>query len=126
MRVRGLYPFQPANPAMPVGTPWQDWILSDGVFDAALGSFFRNSLSTNNTGGSGQSLLPPQPTTGAGGASFGGHGLALNADVISDILAATRAMPSWRAWEMEGMSWNGMAEENMQKYISQLGIQDVL
>jgi len=50
--------------------------------------------------------------------------LALNPDVIADILAATRAMPSWKACQMEGTGWTGTAEENIQKYVSSIGVQD--
>jgi hypothetical protein len=47
----------------------------------------------------------------------------LNADVITDILTATCAMLSWKACQIEGMSWTGTAEENIQKYAS-IGTQD--
>ncbi|KAF8338519.1 hypothetical protein F5887DRAFT_982643 [Amanita rubescens] len=57
-------------------------------------------------------------------ASSSQHTLALNADVIADILAATRAMPSWKACQVEGTDWTGTAEENIQKYISSIGVQD--
>jgi len=33
-------------------------------------------------------------------------------------------MPSWKACEVEGTSWTGTAEENIQKYISSIGAQD--
>lgn len=126
MHVRGFNPFQPITPIIPVDKPWQDWILSDGMFDAVSRSFFCDNRATNNIDSSGQPQLPlQQPTTGVGGGSFDGHELALNGDVISDILAATHAMPSWRACEMEGISWNGTAE-NIQKYIFHLGVQDIL
>ena len=39
--------------------------------------------------------------------------MAMNADAISDILAATYAMPSWKACQMEGTRWTGTGEENM-------------
>ncbi|THU80529.1 hypothetical protein K435DRAFT_831981 [Dendrothele bispora CBS 962.96] len=40
-----------------------------------------------------------------------------------DILAATPASPSWKARQAEGTSWNGTTEENVQKYISSIGIE---
>src|ERR1700733_8013654 len=57
-------------------------------------------------------------------ASSNKRSLALNADVISEILAATRAMPSWKACEVEGTSWAGAAEENIQKYDTSIGTEE--
>jgi hypothetical protein len=57
-------------------------------------------------------------------ASSGQRTVALNADVIADILAATRAVPSWKARQIEGTSWTGTAEENIKKYVSSIGVQD--
>ena len=37
--------------------------------------------------------------------------VALNADVIADILAAAGAMPSRKACEVEGTNWTGTAGE---------------
>lgn len=120
MRVRGFHPFEPTNPAMPTDSPFQDWILSDGVFDNVTDSFIRDSPPGNgNTSGVFQ-----HTTVNTGDAASGERTAALNADVIADILAATRAMPSWKACQIEGTSWTGTAEENMQKYVSSIGVQD--
>jgi len=35
-----------------------------------------------------------------------------------------RAMLSWKACQVEGTSWTGMAEENILKYVSSIGAQD--
>ena len=43
----------------------------------------------------------------------GTYKLELNDNVIADTLTATRAMPSWKACEIEGTSWTGTAEENI-------------
>lgn len=50
--------------------------------------------------------------TGNTASSTAGRTLALNEDVISTILAATHAMPPWKARQMEGASWTGTVEEN--------------
>ncbi|KIJ35660.1 hypothetical protein M422DRAFT_180445 [Sphaerobolus stellatus SS14] len=121
MRVRGFHPFQPITPDMPDTIRWQDWIVSDGVFDDATNSFIRDRPPANNEAGLRGSQLQLQPTTSAG---RGRNTLELNADVINSILAATRAMPSWKACQMEGTSWNGTAEENIHKYVSVVGAQD--
>jgi hypothetical protein len=121
MRVRGFHPFAPLNPSIPNDTLWQNWIESDGVYDPVSHSFKRDGppLPADN-GHSSITALPqfPTATTNTGGASSNKHSvLPLNADVIADILAATRAMPSWKACEEEGTTtWTGTAEENIHKY----------
>jgi hypothetical protein len=104
-----------SNPAMPDDSPWQDWIESDGVFDHVLGSFKRN----NDNSGNGSATVPPlcQFLPPANGAPSGEHPLEpLNTDLITGIVTATRALPSWKVCE-EGR-WSGTAEENIEKYIS--------
>jgi hypothetical protein len=119
MRVRGFHPFQPIVPTIPDGIPWQNWILSDHVFDNASDSFKRDRPPPNrNNSVSAQAQQPFHPD----GASSTQRTLALNANVIADILAATHAMPSWKACQVEGTSWTGTAEENIQKYVSSIGV----
>jgi len=119
MRVRGFHPFQPVAPTIPDNLLWQEWVLSDQVFDNASNSFKRDRPSDDDDT-SAETPPPSQPTTTA---PPGQRILALNADVIADILAATHAMPSWKACEVEGTSWTGTAEENTQKYVSSIGAQ---
>ena len=118
MRVRGFHPFSPISPDVPVGTPWQDWILSDGVFDNESNSFRRDMLTdgSNNENFSAPAQLQGQSTTRA--TSSGVQALELNTDIIAAILAATRSSNSWKACQMEDTSWDGTAEENIQKYVS--------
>ena len=127
MRVRGFHPFAPVAPDIDDDSPWQDWIVTDGIFDAEKNSLKRESPPVPLGGDNISLQLPPQfQTSGGGGSPPGGASshklsLALNADVISEILAATRAMPSWKACEIEGTSWAGTAEENIQKYVTSIG-----
>ncbi|KAI0276605.1 hypothetical protein BC826DRAFT_1088347, partial [Russula brevipes] len=44
--------------------------------------------------------LPQSQMASVHGASSGGRSMALNADVISEILAATLAMPLWTTCEI--------------------------
>jgi hypothetical protein len=121
MRVRGFHPFEPTESAMPDDGPWQDWISLDGVFDNASGSFKRDSPRDN--GFSAQSQPQFRPTMmSTGDAPSGGRRVTLNAEVIADILAATCAMPSWKACQVDGTSWTGTAQENIQKYVSSIGV----
>ena len=109
---------------MPDDILWQDWILSDGAFDEASDTFVRrspleegNDLSRTTSTGDSEPVSSPRA---------GEHLLPLlTADVIADILDATRAMPSWRACVMEGTRQSGTAE-NIEDYISsiQVGPQD--
>jgi hypothetical protein len=93
LRVRGFHPFQPVTPNIIDGLPSQDWILSDGVFDHASNSFYRDRPPGHGSKGysSGQSQLQLQPATQSAGAGpSGGNALALNNDVIAEIFTATR------------------------------------
>ena len=85
-------------------SPWQDWIVSDGILDGETNSFKHESPPAPSGGSNSLQRLPQFQSSGGGG-SPNKRSLALNADVISDILAATRAMPSWKACEIEGTSW---------------------
>ncbi|KIM45497.1 hypothetical protein M413DRAFT_442161 [Hebeloma cylindrosporum] len=126
MRVRGHNPFAPAVHELPDDIPWQDWILSMDLLIDTTNSFKRNKPPPTQS--------PPNPysnnsgfrptTMNAGSASSNQRLVAMNADVINDILAATFAMPSWRACQIEGTSWTGTGEENIKKYISSIGVED--
>ncbi|KAF8816108.1 hypothetical protein BYT27DRAFT_7221806 [Phlegmacium glaucopus] len=134
LRVRGYYPFEPTQPNMPNNLSWQDWILTDGVFDNVSNSFKHDKPSNGDNGNSNngdsnnrdnnfaQLQFQVQPTA-TSGMSSGGHRLALDAGIVAEILAATHAMPSWKACQVEGTSWAGTAEENMEKYVSDIGIE---
>jgi len=121
MHVHGFHHFQPVDPTVLDDIPWQDWILLDYVFDNVSDSFKCDLPPPNHNHSSVQAQHPFHPTTMA---SSGQHTLALSADVITDILMAMCAMPSWKACQVEGTSWMGTAEENIQKYVSSIGAQD--
>ncbi|KAH9068382.1 hypothetical protein EDB83DRAFT_2290756 [Lactarius deliciosus] len=120
IRVRGFHPFQPISTEVPDGNPFQDWIIGDGVFDNTSRSFKRDLSDSGNSSGT---TLPQFPHV-ATNTGPGVHTLELNANIINEILAATRAMPSWKACEVEGTSWDGTANENIEKYISSIGVED--
>jgi len=125
MRVRAMHPFQHDAPAISHDLSWQDWISSGGFFDDTSGSFNRAAPpdNGNDDGGGPASAQTQLPTTGGGGGSSAGLTLELNSNVIAEILSATRAMPSWKACQVEGTSWTGTAEENIQKYVSSIGVE---
>ncbi|KAI0055198.1 hypothetical protein BV25DRAFT_1815961 [Artomyces pyxidatus] len=97
MRVRGQHPFAPAAPLVEEPPPWQDWNVNDGVYDSNSRTFKRDGLPPKRSSNShtpGMQLAPVE--TSAGDALPGQLALPLNEDVIAKIVAATRAMPSWR------------------------------
>jgi len=59
------------------------------------------------------SMIPPVPSNASVHSQSQNSTLELNVDVIAEILGVTHVMPSWKACQMEGMSWAGTAEENM-------------
>ena len=101
IRARGFHPFSPVNPDVPNDGHWQDWISLDGVFDDVSHSFRRDSLPQSSVAAQPLPQLPPAMTS-TSDMSSGARTLELNASVITDTLAATRAMPSWKACE-EGL-----------------------
>jgi len=121
MRVRGHNPFQPANPTVPETFEWQDWIISDNLFNETTNAFNRDVRAINRNVN-----VPSQnraTNSGRSDGPSGGHMIVLDNDVIDEILAATRQSASWKACEMEGsLSWSGTAEENIQKYISSVPV----
>ncbi|KAI9568036.1 hypothetical protein HD554DRAFT_811538 [Boletus coccyginus] len=124
MRVCGFHPFQLVRPDLPNDIPWQDWIVSKDVFDHDKGTFCRKGTSNPRVAGSQVHGLSMTPITGDDAAGSGKRLVAVDADVIGKILKATHAMPSWKAAEVEGMSWGGTAQENTDKYISCIGVED--
>ncbi|KAH9990042.1 hypothetical protein BJV77DRAFT_1126134 [Russula vinacea] len=65
-------------------------------------------------------LQQSQGATSGGDTSSksGTYKLELNDEVIAEILAVSRTLPSWKACQIEGTSWTGTAEENTDKYLS--------
>jgi hypothetical protein len=87
MRVRGYQLFQPMSPDMPHDISWQAWILSDGVFDEASGSFIRsrpprNIKGNDNHGNDGFPPQPQLPTMSAGEALSGEPTSVLDQGVV--------------------------------------------
>ncbi|KAG6835003.1 hypothetical protein H0H93_005678 [Arthromyces matolae] len=117
MRVRGFHPFQPLAPIVSDDMPWQDWIVSEGVFNDATNSFHRRKLPNQVRPSHEFAQVQLQPSHETTTTSVPGqHRIELNANVIEEILAATYASPSWKACMVEGTSWTGTAEENVEKY----------
>ena len=122
MRVRGFNPFHNTSPDVPDIINWQDWITTSGILDNTQSHFHRHRHGLHGSGSAGLSQMIPSmtPINTSGGSASGARHLELNEDIIADILAVTRAMPSWKECEVEGegTQWVGTAEENTKKYLS--------
>ena len=44
-------------------------------------------------------------------------------NLIEELLAVTRVLPSWKACQVEGTSWAGTAQENIERYVSEIGVE---
>jgi hypothetical protein len=114
MRVRGFHPFFNSDLSdEELEVHWQDWIQSRGVLSddkAPNGQYFKRNSD-------GPMSLSNQSSLSTVMGSGGGR-MALNNDVIAEILAATRAMPSWKACELENTSWVGTADDNIKRYMA--------
>ena len=126
MRVRGFHPFTPIQPPIGSNPPFQEWISRLGIYDNSKGAFLREKPTGSGRGGSGGGKIdiPFGTTTGQSPqeAPEGQILLDLNRNTFMEILAATRAMPSWKACVAEGLSWDGTADENIEKYVANVGI----
>jgi hypothetical protein len=45
------------------------------------------------------------------------------ADLVEELMAVQHTMPSWKALQREAMGWEGTAEENMKKYVKNIGVE---
>jgi len=45
-------------------------------------------------------------------------------DLVQTLMAFQRTMPSWKAWQRETMSWEGTADENIERYVENVGLED--
>ncbi|KAN0085846.1 hypothetical protein V8E55_006980 [Tylopilus felleus] len=127
MRVRGFHPFQDPDLPIPNEIPWQDWLQHYGAISDS-GTFNRTSPPKTTSSTSQQELQAQPAMMGMGTSSTASKsGLTrtltpLNSNLIAEILAATQASVSWKACVMEETSWDGTAEENIKKYMSDVGV----
>ncbi|KAK7045999.1 hypothetical protein VNI00_006994 [Paramarasmius palmivorus] len=128
MRVPGFHPFR-STPDMPSSVQWQDWITSWGMLNSSNSTtLFRRDMPDSGDD-NGNYNTPPQfqqqqQPQSQSQTTLPGHApLASLNDSIAGILAATRSMPSWKACQMENTSWAGTADENIQKYITSIGVE---
>ena len=44
------------------------------------------------------------------------------ASLVEELLTYQHTMPSWKAWQKETMGWEGTTEENLKKYVENIGV----
>lgn len=120
---RGRNFYQP-TPDVEVASGWQDWMVNDGVVsEGDNGSFtFKRSAPTTGPPAS-QSTNLPASRTAAPPSGSRARIVPPTADLVAQLMAAQRTLPSWKAAQMESMSWDGTTEENIKKYAENVGVE---
>ncbi|KAI0285236.1 hypothetical protein BC826DRAFT_1052473 [Russula brevipes] len=101
---------------------WQDWIVNDSVVDEVDGqpfSFKRERKAPARP----PVLSRASPATDAPPSDSRIVIMPPTADLVEELLAFQRTMPSWKAMQQENMGWEGTAEENIQKYVENVGVE---
>jgi len=112
LRVRGFRPFEQEPDDIPTISPFQDWMTIDDDVTSTTGSI--NDIPNFSAGNKAASV---EPENYSGGPGPGMMSLPpLNDQTIQAILTASRESVSWKACMLEGTSWDGTAEENIEKY----------
>jgi hypothetical protein len=101
-----------------VTSGWQEWIIDEGVVNENDdGSFFFNRQAPSSGPPAGQSLNV-QMSPAIQVASTSGYGMVImlpTTNLVGELMAVQRTMPSWKVLQREAMGWEGTAEENMKK-----------
>jgi hypothetical protein len=120
---RGRNFFQPTAD-LEVTSSWQDWLLNHGVVnEKADGTFNFNRNQEAPAPGHGfrQSTRLQESSTTAGPSGSQTVLMPPTDDLVEELLASQHTMPSWKAWQREGMDWEGTAEE---KYVENVGVKE--
>ena len=101
--------------------------MDDGVVnEKGNGSFMfnREAPTSGPTAGQPLNVQTSSPTTQVPGSR---NVIAPpTADLIEELVAFQRTMPSWKACQREVMGWGGTAKENMKKYVGNIGVDSEL
>lgn len=122
---RGRNFYQP-TPDVEVTGGWQEWMISEGVVNENDdGSFSFNREAPTSGPPADQSLnVEKSPATQVASTS-GSRAMIMppTDDLIKELMAVQRTMPSWKASQKDAMGWEGTAEENMKKYVENIGVE---
>lgn len=61
-------------------------------------------------------------TAGPSGSSSQAIIMPPTASLVEELMAYQHTMPSWKAWQKETMSWEGTTEDNITKYVENIGV----
>jgi hypothetical protein len=122
--VHGRNFYQP-TPNLKVTNDFQDWVINEGMVNEGDGQSFSFKRKAPTSGPAGQSLnVQMSPTTQVASAS--GSRIVImppTADLVEELVAYQHTMPSWKMCQREAMGWEGTAEENMKKYVENIGVE---
>lgn len=108
--VRGDNSHQP-TPNVEVTSGWQKWMVRGGVVNEKVdGSFtFNREAPTLGPPPAGRSLnVQTSPTTQVASTSESRTVIMPpTVDLLRELIAYQRTMPSWKAWQREAMGWPG-------------------
>lgn len=129
MRVRGFNPFQAPIIELGIDPSWQDWISDFDVFDSSKCVFKRDrkQRGPDPPGANPSSTSMPPASSTAAASSSRTRTILIgppDEDVIDDVLTSMHAMPTWRAEVLEGMIWDGTADENVRQYVTGMQLED--
>jgi len=120
-RVRGRNFYQPTSD-IKVTSDWPEWVNDRMVDEKDDGSFMFNREAPTPGPPTGRSLnVQASPTTQVSGSRT--VIMPPTADLVEELLAVQRTMPSWKACQREAMGWEGTAEENTKKYVENIGVE---
>ena len=119
---RGRNFYQPTAD-LEVDDGWQKWLVKDGlVNEKSDGTFTFNRDPPRRSARLQTSSILARPI--AGPSDPQAVIKPPTADLVEELLAFQRTMPSWKAWQRETMSWEGTAEENAKKYVENIGVEE--
>ncbi|KAF8967452.1 hypothetical protein BDZ97DRAFT_1656381 [Flammula alnicola] len=119
MRVRGCWPFL-TDRDISQDPEFPNWRgpLASNVEDSTTRTSIIPAFVAMTAGTSGSGVEGRDPS-GPAAEQTGNSGtirLTLDDSTIQEIVTASRELPSWKACELEGTSWEGTADENVTKY----------
>jgi hypothetical protein len=117
-----LSSFYQPSPTVEITSGWQDWIVNDSVVNEVDGqpfSFKRERKAPARP----PTLSRASPLTDAAPSGSRNVLMPPTADLVEELLAYQRTMPSWKTMQQENMGWEGTAEENIKGYVESVGVE---
>ncbi|EIW76852.1 hypothetical protein CONPUDRAFT_110500 [Coniophora puteana RWD-64-598 SS2] len=122
--VRGRNFFQRTSD-VEITCEWQDWITTEDVVDDGNdGSFAFKRSAAPSSFSTGRPMPWQLPSTDAPPTGTQPLLTPPNGDLVAQLMAVQRTMPSWKEWQKETMGWEGTAEENIKRYVENVGVEN--